>query len=47
MTRNDPLVMQGVRRLVANVVGRGFVLDSSQQRKRRAGSFSVAAVSSC
>ena len=28
MTRNKPLVMQGVRRLVANVVGRGFVLDS-------------------
>ena len=28
MTRNNPLVMQGVRRLVANVVGRGFVLDA-------------------
>ena len=26
MTRNNPLVMQGVRRFVANVVGRGFVL---------------------
>ena len=25
MTHNNPLVMQGVRRLVANVVGRGFV----------------------
>ena len=28
MTRNSPLVMQGAGRLVANVVGRGFVLDS-------------------
>ena len=28
MTRNNPLVMQGAGRLVANVVGRGFVLDS-------------------
>lgn len=28
LTRNNPLVMQGVRRLVANVVGRGFVLDA-------------------
>lgn len=26
MPRNNPLVMQGVRRLVANVVGRGFGL---------------------
>lgn len=28
MTRNNPLVMQGVRRLVSNVIGRGFVLDA-------------------
>lgn len=28
MTRNNPLVMQGVRRFVANVIGRGFVLDA-------------------
>ena len=33
MTRNNPLVMQGVRRLVANVVGRGFVLDSDSGDK--------------
>jgi capsid protein len=28
MCRNNPLVVQGVRRLIANVVGRGFVLDA-------------------
>ena len=33
MTRNNPLVMPGVRRLVANVVGRGFVLDSDSGDK--------------
>ena len=33
MTRNNPLVMQGVRRPVANVVGRGFVLDSDSGDK--------------
>jgi hypothetical protein len=33
MTRNNPLVMQGVRCLVANVVGRGFVLDSDSGDK--------------
>ena len=33
MTRNNPLVMQGVRRLVANVGGRGFVLDSDSGDK--------------
>lgn len=27
MTRNNPLVLQAVRRFVCNVVGRGFVLD--------------------
>ena len=34
MTRNNPLVMQGVRRLVSNVVGRGFVLDPSTGDKK-------------
>jgi len=33
MTRNNRLVMQGVRRLVANFVGRGFVLDSDSGDK--------------
>src|SRR3989304_1416313 len=33
MTRNNPLVMQGVRRLVGNVLGRGFVLDSDSGDK--------------
>ncbi len=33
MTRNNPLVMQGAGRLVANVVGRGFVLDSDSGDK--------------
>jgi capsid protein len=33
MTRNNPLVMQGVRRFVANVVGRGFVLDADSGDK--------------
>ncbi len=33
MPRNNPLVMQGVRRLIANVVGRGFVLDSDSGDK--------------
>lgn len=33
MTRNNPLVMQGVRRFVANVVGRGFVLDADSGNK--------------
>ncbi len=36
MTRNNPLVMQGVRRLVANVVGRGRMnpLNRRKQRER-------------
>ena len=33
MTRNNPLVMQGVRRFVSNVVGRGFVLDADSGDK--------------
>ena len=35
MTRSNPLVMQGAGRLVANVVGRGFVLDKRATGSRR------------
>ena len=49
MTRNNPLVMQGVRRLVANVVGRGPMnpLNRRKQRERSDAIRSVFSVASC